>query len=148
MGRVIQTGQTPAKVRHQHMRSCAEVVRLLAQRNGFDGEAQDMAAFLVFSLRGAYATIDESAQVWEERGYYKKAEKARARWGWARRGARDLEKALLKDKWDEIPALVIALVPHLQNVTVNQVTRDADWWCGALRALKKQAEKRKQPGLV
>ena len=32
MARVIQTGETPAKRRHAHRRSCAEVLRLLAER--------------------------------------------------------------------------------------------------------------------
>ena len=51
MARIIQTGDTPAKKRNAHMRSCAEVLRLLAQRNGFDDEAKGHArisSFLIF----------------------------------------------------------------------------------------------------
>ncbi|MEM1126305.1 MAG: hypothetical protein AAGI71_06605 [Bacteroidota bacterium] len=137
MGRVIQTGDTPAKRRRRHLRSCAEVIRLLAQRPTFDAEAQDMAAFLVFTLRDLYAVIDASADSWDERGYWKKAEKLRHDWLWARHAAADLETLILNDRWPDVPPLLIGLVPHVSDVTVATLTRDADWWCGALRALRR-----------
>lgn len=137
MARIISTGETPAKKRHAHMRSCAEVLRLLAQRSQFDPEAQDMAAFLVFNLRGIYETIDESAHAWDERNYWKKAENLREKWRWARTAADDLEALIVKDRWSDVPPLLVELLPHFSSITVTSITRDADWWCGALRALKK-----------
>ncbi len=139
MARMISTGDTPAKKRHAHMRSCAEVLRLLAQRSRFDSEAQDMAAFLVFNLRGIYETIDESAHAWDERNYWKKAESLREKWRWSRVAADKLEACILADRWADVPPLLLEIVPHFNNITVTAVTRDADWWCGALRALKKAA---------
>ena len=97
MGRIVNTGQTPAKRRHRHRRSCAEVLRLLAKRNlqgGFDREARDMVAFLIWNLYGIYRTIDESAQTWDEKGYWRKAEELRHRWLWSRDVARELEDLL------------------------------------------------------
>ena len=138
MGRIIVRGDTPAKRRHAHMRSCAEVLRLLAQRPQFAGEEQDMAAFLVFNLRGIHETIEESARAWDDRNYWRKAEGLREKWRWSRTTADRLEKKILADKWDEIPLLLVELIPHFQSITVTAITRDADWWCGALRALKRQ----------
>ena len=142
MSRIIQTGQTPAKRRHAHRRSCAEVLRLLAERTagGFDDEARDMAAFLVFNLRGIYATIDESAHAWDDKNYWKKAEGLRERWRWSQTAARELEALLRQDKWREVPPLLITLIPHFGDVTVKSITRDADWWCGALRALLREGD--------
>lgn len=137
MARIISTGETPAKTRHAHMRSCAEVLRLLAQRTKFDAESQDMAAFLVFNLRGIYKTIDESAHAWDERNYWKKAENLREKWRWTRTAADVLEDALAAGRWVEVQHLLIELVPHFNSVTVTSITRDADWWCGAFRALMK-----------
>ena len=144
MGRIIQTGDTAAKRRHAHLRSCAEVLRRLAQRSSlasgqFDDEAKDMTAFLVFNLRGIMDTIEESAQAWDDRNYWKKAEKLRADWRWARFAAHDLERFALEDRWVEVPMKLIELVPRFQSITITQTTRDADWWVGAFRALKKQA---------
>jgi hypothetical protein len=147
MGRITNTGATPAKERRAHIRSCAEALRLLAERDlggprGFDAEAKDMTAFLVFHLRGIYATIDESAFAWDDRNYWKKAEALREKWRWSRKTARELEALVLAERWAEVPPVLIGLVPHFADVTINQLTRDADWWCGALRALKRQAAKR------
>ncbi|HYE95220.1 MAG TPA: hypothetical protein VD962_03355 [Rubricoccaceae bacterium] len=144
MARVIQTGDTAAKRRHAHLRSCAEVLRLLAPRpdvaaGRFDEEARDMTAFLVFALRGIAASIEESAQAWDDRNYWKKSERLRADWRWAARTADALAAAALADRWADVPPLLVGLVPHLQTITVTQATRDADWWCGAMKALRKQA---------
>lgn len=136
MARLIKTGDTPAKKRHMHMRSCAEALRLLAMRSAFDEEARDMAAFVVFNLRGVYATIDDSAQVWEERRYWKKAESLRETWRWSRTAADRLERLVLADQWDRVVPLLLELVPRFNGVTISSITRNADWWCGALRALK------------
>lgn len=140
MSRIVNTGQTPAKRRHAHRRSCAEVLRLLAERrltDHFDREAKDMVAFLVFNLRGIYRTIDESAQAWDEKNYWKKAEALRERWRWSRTAAREIEAFILDDDWTAVPPRLVALTEHFQDVTVRSITRDADWWCGALRALRR-----------
>jgi hypothetical protein len=138
MSRIVNTGQTPAKRRHAHRRSCAEVLRLLAKRrltDHVDDEAKDMIAFLVFNLRGIYQTIDESAAAWDEKNYWKKAEALRERWRWSRARARELEALIRDDDWAAVPPKLIELVPHFQDVTVRSITRNADWWCGAHRAL-------------
>lgn len=98
-----------------------------------------MAAFLVFNLRGIYDTIDESAHAWDERNYWKKAETLREKWRWSRTAADDLEELILQNRWSDVPGLLLSLVPQFNQVTVASITRDSDWWCGALRALKKAA---------
>ena len=140
MARIIQTGSTPAKRRHAHMRSCAEVLRLLAQRPAFDDEAKDMAAFFVFNLRDIYRTIDESAQAWDDKGYWRKAEELRATWRWSYLAAEELEALIRAKDWMALPPRLIELVPHFGNVSVSTITRDADWWCGAHRALLRASE--------
>lgn len=137
MGRIVNTGDTPAKQRRQYIRSCAEVLGILATRPGFGPEEQDMAAFLVFSLRGIYETIDKSAEAWDDRNYWKKAEGLRDKWGWSRRVANDLEKMILADEWHRVPDQLIVLIPHFQDVSVKKSKRDADWWVGALTALRR-----------
>ncbi len=138
MARIIQTGETPAKVRNANMRSCAEVLRLLAQRNGFDTEAQDMIAFLVFNLRGIYKSIDESALAWDDRNYWKKAENLREKWRWSRIAAEKLTKLVRAERWDAIPEVLVGLIPYFSSITIVQLTRDADWWVGAHSALRKE----------
>ncbi|MBO6574715.1 MAG: hypothetical protein JJ896_04825 [Rhodothermales bacterium] len=138
MGRIIDTGMTPAKKRRAHQRSCAEVLRLLAERPIFDAEGRDMVAFLAFNLRGIYATIDESAGSWDEKNYWKKAEGLREKWRWSRTSADELERLIRGDAWNEIPQFLIGLVPHFSSVRVTAMTRDSDWWVGAYRALVRE----------
>ena len=140
MARIIKTGVTPAKTRHAHMRSCAEALRLLALRSSFDDEARDMTAFVIFNLRGIYRTIDESAHAWDERRYWKKAEALRESWRWSRTAADKLEGLVRAGQWSKVPAALLELVPRFNNVTVASITRNADWWCGALGALLDEEE--------
>ena len=137
MARLIKT-DTPAKKRHEQLRSSAEVLRLLAQKSAFDDEAKDMCAFLVFNFRGIYKTIEESAQAWDERNYWKKAEKLRHDWRWSRIAAEELEQMIVTNQWSAVPDYLISLIPHFAAISVSAVTRDADWWCGALKALRQQ----------
>ncbi len=141
MTRIISTGDTPAKIRSAQMRSCAEVLRLLAQRNGFDDEALDMLAFLIFNLRGIYKSIDESALAWDDRNYWKKAETLREKWRWSRTAAEKLTKSVRTKKWQVIPEILVGLVPYFSDITIVQMTRDADWWVGAYGALQKEFSK-------
>lgn len=99
-----------------------------------------MVAFLVFSLRSIYETIEESAQSWDDKNYWKKAENLREKWRWSRTASDKLKKMVIKDKWDEIPIFLINLVPHFSQITIVSITRDSDWWVGALSALRKESQ--------
>lgn len=136
MARIIRTGGTPAKERNAHMRTCAELLRLLAEKDHFDEEAKDMAALFVFSLRGIYATIEGSADVWDERNYWKRAEALRNDWLWSKKAADTLESLIHQDEWKKIPDIMVELFPRFQQINVVNITRNADSWCGALKALK------------
>ncbi len=135
MARIIRTGKTPAKERNAHMRTCAELLRLLAEKDYFDDEAKDMVALFVFSLRGIYATIEGSADVWDERNYWKRAEALRNDWRWSKKAADTLETLIRQEEWRKIPDIMIELFPRFQKVNVVTITRNADHWCGALKAL-------------
>jgi len=137
MARIIQTGDTPAKRRHFHIRSCAEVLRLMAERREFDEECRDMAAFMVYSLRGIHETIEGSAVAWDDRNYWKKAEALRHKWRWTRVAADEIEGYIRAESWYELPHYLVTLVPHFSDVKVSAITRNADLWCGALRSLLK-----------
>ena len=146
MSRVIHAGDTPAKRRRAHTRSCAEALRVLAQRptlaaGAFDAEAKDLAAYLAFHLRGIEATIEGSAQSWDDRGYWKKAEALREDYRWTRWTAEALEDHLVGERWAEVVPVLLDLVPRFADVNVGKMTRDADQWVGAHRALVRKAQK-------
>lgn len=97
-----------------------------------------MTAFLVFNLRDIYKTIDESAHAWDERNYWKKAEGLREKWRWSRIIADKLTKIIHANKWEAVPEIMMELYPQFQGITIVKLTRDADWWVGALHAIEKE----------
>ena len=90
MSRVINPN-SPGKRRNQLRRTIAEILRHLMLKRELDEEARDMAAALVFSLRGIADTIEVSTVAWEKRNYYLKADRFRRKWEWATPAAERLE---------------------------------------------------------
>lgn len=134
MSRVINT-DSPGKRRNQLMRTAAELLRHLSQKPEIDEEAKDMLALLVFCLRQIDEGIDESARAWEKRDYWMKSEEFRQRWRWAGEMAAQLELIVAEQKWDQMPQMMIKLVPHFADITVNKFTRKPSLWKGAYERL-------------
>ncbi len=126
---------SPGKVRSQLMRTCAEVIRHLSQKNTLDDEAKDMAALLVYCLRQIDAGIEESSKAWEKRDYWMKAERFREKWLWAGRAASDLEAVIRRGAWEQLPALLAQLYRHFADIKVNKLTRKSSLWEGAYQRL-------------
>jgi hypothetical protein len=140
MARIVHTGDTPAKRRRAHVRSAAEALRRLATRDGlaagvYDDEARDLVAYLALHLRGVGDTIEQAAQAWDDRDYWRKSEKLRADYRWAPHAADDLERSAVAQEWDAVTGTLVSLVPRFADVTIAKETRDADHWVGAYRAL-------------
>ncbi|WP_420456932.1 hypothetical protein [Rubrivirga sp.] len=145
MARIIHAGETPAKRRRAHTRASAEALRLLAQRpslaaGAFDAEAKDLVAYLALHLRGIGDTIEDAAQSWDDRNYWRKSEKLRADYRWAPQTADALEALVVADDWAAVVPVLLGLIPRFADVTIAKMTRDADHWVGAHRALVRRAQ--------
>ena len=90
MSRVINPN-SPGKRRNQLRRTIAEILRHLMRKRELDEEAKDMAAALVFSLRGIAETIEATTGAWEKRDYFLKADRFRRKWEWVMPAAQRLE---------------------------------------------------------
>lgn len=134
MGRVVNTNN-PGKLRNQLMRTSAELLRHLSQKKEIDAEAKDMAAHLVFCLRGIDEGIEASAMAWEKRDYWIKAEQLRQRWAWAGGASARLERAVRGEHWDTMPAIMVSLFEHFVDIKITKFTRDSDEWLGAYQRL-------------
>ncbi len=134
MSRVVKL-DGPGKLRSQLMRTAAEVLRLLSQKRGFDDEARDMAAMLIYCLRQIETGIDDSALAWEKRDYWVKAEQFRARWAWSGKLGNELKSLVVNDSWDQVPVVLATLLPHFAEIKIVKVTRNPDLWQGAYSRL-------------
>lgn len=137
MSRVINTN-SQGKTRNQMMRTAAELLRRLSQKVDLDDDAKDMTAMLVFCLREIEDGIEASAESWEKRDYWVKAEHLRQRWGWASNAAMDLEALVRQDAWERLPALMVGLFPHFADIKVTKFTRDPDVWSNAYEQLRER----------
>ncbi|MCI0708633.1 MAG: hypothetical protein L0154_00580 [Chloroflexi bacterium] len=140
MGRVINTN-TPGKRRGHLMRTIAEIMRQLGQREGeIDDEVRDMVAMIIFCLREIDEGIIESIQAWEKRGYWKKADKFQQEWDWAGLMAQRVEKMVRSDNWDSLPEVMMKLFPHFADIEVNKMTRSKGIWDGCYDKLMEEAK--------
>jgi hypothetical protein len=134
MGRVINTDST-GKQRNQHMRTAAEILRHLSQKNTVDDDVKDMAATLVYCFREIDAGIDQSAAAWEKRDYWMKADEFRTRWGWAGGMADEIQAIIYNEEWQRLPDVMVKLIPRFADITITKFTRKESLWQGAYKRL-------------
>ena len=130
MSRVIHV-DSPGKRRNQARRSIAEILRLLSRKGQIDDEARDMTALVVYCLRAVDEGIEASAEVWESRDYWLKADQLRDRWGWTGHAAARLEQLIRDDAWETLPAIMASLAEHFADIRITKMTRSAEAWTGA-----------------
>ena len=135
MGRVVNVNN-PAKQRNQLMRTAAELLRHLSQKQELDDEAMDMAALLVYCLREIDDGIEASAQAWEKRDYWIKAEQLRQRWVWTGNASARLENLIRSEAWERLPTVLVELFPHFSDIKITKFTRNASEWEGAYERLR------------
>jgi hypothetical protein len=140
MSRVINPDNA-GKIRNQHMRLAAEIIRRLSQKTDLDTEAKDMAAQLVFCFREIEDGIEESMVAWEKRNYWNKVEQFRSQWTWVGFAAAKLEKLIRETTWEQLPAQLATLFGHFSDITINKFTRKSDAWEGAYERLTREFEK-------
>jgi hypothetical protein len=138
MSRIVSTGGTPASQRNALRRTIAEVLRRLAGKREVDAETRDMLACIVLSLRGIHRNIDQSAEAWEKRDYYLKADQFRREWRWVTSTADRLHAILRDEHWHELPGALADLAPRFADVRVTQFTKPASLWNGAYRRLEEE----------
>jgi len=139
MSRVVNTNN-PGKVRNQLMRTAAELLRHLSQKTTLDDEAKDMAALLVYCLRGIDDGIEASALAWEKRDYWIKAEQLRQRWMWTGNAADRLENVIRSESWETLPRVMAELFGHFSDIKITKFTRHSNAWEGAYQRLLEDLE--------
>lgn len=134
MSRIIRV-ENPTTVRNRHLRSIAEILRRLSQKEQMDAEAKDMAAMIVYLLREIDAGVKQSARAWEKRDYWMKAERFMRDWAWTEETAVNIEDVIRNEAWDLMPDLMADLFPHVSDIKIKKMTRKPSLWRGAYKKL-------------
>ncbi len=134
MSRIVHV-DSPTKIRNRNMRSIAEMLRKLMQKPQMDSEAKDMAAMITLLLWEIADGVEKSAQAWEKRDYWMKAERFMRDWKWTAEIAANLEDVIRNDAWDLLPELMVDLYPNFASIQIKTMTRKASLWQGAHKKL-------------
>jgi len=137
MGRVINTDST-GKQRNQTMRTVAEILRRLSQKQVVDDEVRNMTAMLVYCFREIEAGIDQSATAWEKRDYWVKSEELRQRWMWVGDMADQLRNMIYSEQWTLLPPMMLKLLPRVADIKITKMTRDVTLWDGVYDKLMQE----------
>lgn len=129
MSRVININN-PSKIRSYHRRTIAEILRHLMGKTAVDAEAKDMAATLVYALRGIEESVEQTAKAWEKRGYWMKSERFLRDWMWVRETAVNIEDVIRHEAWDLLPELMADLFSHFSDIELKSMMRKSDSWDG------------------
>lgn len=127
MSRIINTAD-PGKRRNQHRRTIAEALRHLRFKREIDEEARDMAAAIVFALRGIAESVEDTVAAWEKRDYYLKADRFRMEWEWVTPAADRLEQIIVQGRWGDLPNELAMLVPRFSDIRIAKMTRPSTVW--------------------
>lgn len=128
------------KQRDRLMKAVMLTLRTMATRAAIDAETKDMVAFIALALNEIDATIDVTCAAWEKRDYWLKADVFRREWGWAGRTGAKLERVVLGDEWQNLPALMVELSKHLEKVVLPKRNTLGTPWTGALAKLRQERE--------
>ena len=137
MSRVINT-DSAGKKRTQNMRTGAELLRHLSQKTAIDADVKDMVAMLVYCFREIDEGIDSSAQAWEKRDYWMKAEEFRQRWHWTGDAADELQSIVFADEWHRLPEMMVRLLPYFSDIKINKFMRKPSLWYGSYDRLMRE----------
>jgi hypothetical protein len=134
MSRIIAT-DGPGKLRSQHRRTIAEVLRRLSQKPKLDEEVKDLAALIVLCLHRIADTVEQTTEAWERRDYYLKADRFREEWRWVEPMADHLGAVIHEGRWNQLPDVLVQLMPYFSDVKIARLTRKPSLWKGAYKKL-------------
>ncbi len=135
MSRVINPNSA-GKERARLSKAIVLAIRELMQQPEPNQYSRDLAAFIVLSLESIARGVESTAQAWEKRDYWVKADRFRMEWAWAGRIAGQMRAALLADDWPQVASLAIQVGEKLKNVRVSPRHRMGKPWLGAWEALQ------------
>jgi hypothetical protein len=139
LSRLVNTDGV-GRQRDRLMKAVTLALKTLAARKEVDDEVRDLVAFMALALNEIHETIDVTCQAWEKRDYWLKADQFRREWAWAGRMGDKLERVVLGEQWQDLPARMVDLAKHVEKVNLPKRNTLGIPWVGALKKLKEERE--------
>jgi hypothetical protein len=110
----------------------ARAAQVVTAQSPEDGELKDLLAFILLALESVVSSAQATAEAWEKRGYWLKADRFRAEWAWAEDGHGALAAALQTHDWEAARATVSRILAKTQlHDAVARRDRSRNPWEGA-----------------
>jgi hypothetical protein len=100
-------------VRERHLAAAATALEGLEQADLDAEERRDRLAFLSLTLAEVQRSVEETAEAWEKRGYWVKADRFRADWAWLSGPLRELDELLAGEHFESALRMVPRLDGHI-----------------------------------
>ena len=134
MSRVIRP-DSPSRLRTALLDSIRATLPALAT-TGSEAQLRDRLAFILLVLRQVQASIEPTAEAWERRSYWVKADQFRRGWTWAATIADSLFGALMTGDLVAARQLAMTIEPHLPPSRATKRRDLSGLWAGSFQRLK------------
>lgn len=131
----IKTIESGATMRTRLSKSIVLALRTLMGQGEPTELSLDLVAFIVLALEKIAESVNQSAQAWEKRDYWLKADQFRMEWAWAERICEVLCPAVLARDWTKIIPELTKLAQPLGKIKVSASHRLGEPWIGAWQTL-------------
>ena len=134
MSRVIRP-DSPSRLRAALLDSVRATLPAL-DTAGSDAQLRDRLAFILLALRQVQASIEPTAEAWERRAYWVKADQFRRSWAWVGAQADSILKAVLAGDLADACKLARAIEPRLPPARAAKTRDVSGLWAGCYQRLK------------
>ena len=128
------------------MQQLAMALRWAIQQEASNSGMQDLTAFVIMALSEINASVARTAEAWEKRGYWLKADRFVHQWSWVSRAKHDLDTALSEADVAGIAQAFARLAPHLAQVASPRRLPSEPPWEGAWQVWKTKRLKESEAG--
>ncbi|MBM3121893.1 MAG: hypothetical protein FJZ97_06865 [Chloroflexi bacterium] len=134
MSRVIRP-DSPSRLRAALLASVQATLPAL-DTAGSDAQLRDRLAFILLALRQVQASIEPTAEAWERRAYWVKADQFRRSWAWAGTSGDAILKAVEAGDLGAACRHALSIQPHLPLSRTAKARDLSSVWAGCYQRLK------------
>jgi hypothetical protein len=134
MSRVIRP-DSPSRLRGALLDSVRATLPAL-DTAGSDAQLRDRLAFILLALRQVQASIEPTAEAWERRSYWVKADQFRRSWAWVGTSADAMLKSVLAGDLVAAREHALSIEPHIPPSRATKARDLSSLWAGCYQRLK------------
>jgi hypothetical protein len=126
VSRVVRA-EAAKRVRERHLAAAGLALEGLERADLDAEERRDRLAFVSLTLAEVQRSVEQTAEAWEKRGYWVKADRFRADWAWLPGPLRELDEILASEHLAAAPRILPRLGGHIPQASARLRASGALW---------------------